>query len=101
MATERKNESLGPIHRRVLKVLATAAHGRDVNALLARGFKFETMADLVRGRLATVRVETVAADRMVIEVARLRITDAGRRALGDDTSQDSKKPRLKRRTTMR
>jgi len=62
-------------------MLAEAAHGRDVNALLARGFGFETMADLVRSGLATVRVEIVEAHDLAIEVARIRITDAGRRAI--------------------
>jgi len=81
MATEPENRSLSARHRGALKILAEAAHGRDVNALLTRGFKFETMADLVRSGLATVRVETVEAHGLVIEVARLRITDAGRRAL--------------------
>ncbi len=47
MAKGPENHSLGARHRRVLKMLAEAAHGRDVNALLARGFGFETMADLV------------------------------------------------------
>ncbi len=81
MATGPDNYSLGARHRRVLKMLAEAAHGRDVNALLARGFGFETMADLVRSGLATVRVEIVEAHDLAIEVARIRITDAGRRAI--------------------
>ncbi len=81
MATELENESLGPTHRRVLKVLAKAPRGRDVNASLACGFGLETMADLVRGGLATVRVEIVEAHDLAIEVARIRITDAGRRAI--------------------
>jgi hypothetical protein len=68
--------------------------------LLARGFRFEIVADLVRSGLVTVRVETVEAHGPAIEVARLRITGAGQRALGDDASQRSKKPRLKRRTTI-
>jgi len=81
MATEPENRSLSARHCQALKILAEAVHGRDVNALLTRGFKFETMADLVRSGLATVRVETVEAHGLVIEVARLRITAAGRRAL--------------------
>jgi hypothetical protein len=52
-----------------------------VNALLALGFKLETMADLVQSQLATVRVETVEKRDCKIEVARVRITDAGWRAL--------------------
>ena len=81
MATEPENQSLGPKHRRVLEVLAKALRGCDANALLARGFGFETMADLVRSGLATVWVETVKERGLPIEVARVRIKDAGRRAL--------------------
>jgi len=39
------------------------------------------MADLVRRRLATGWVETVKERGLPIEVARVRIKDAGRRAL--------------------
>ena len=82
MATEPENQSLTRRHRQVLKVLARAPpRGRDVNALLTLGFKLETMADLVRSGLATVWVETVKERGLPIEVARVRITDAGRRAL--------------------
>ena len=81
MATEPRNQSLIETHRQVLNVLANAPRGRDVNALLTLGFKLETMADLVRKGLATVRVEIIETHGLTIEVARLRITDVGRRAL--------------------
>ena len=55
MATEPLTER----HRELLEVLAIAPHGSDVNALLTRGFKLETMADLVRSELAAVRIETM------------------------------------------
>jgi hypothetical protein len=77
MATEPKNQRLTERHRRVLEVLAIAPHGRDVNALLTLGFKLETMADLVRSELATVRIETVEKLDSKIEVALVQITDAG------------------------
>ena len=81
MATEPENQSLTERHRRVLRVLAGSPHGRDVNALLTLGFKLETMADLIRRGLATTQVETVEKRGSKIEVACVRITDAGRRAL--------------------
>ena len=81
MAAGPENESLGARHRRALKILAETPHGCDVNALLTRELKLETMADFVRKGLATVRVEIIEAHGLTIEVARLRITDAGRRAL--------------------
>jgi hypothetical protein len=82
MATEPKNQSLTERHRQVLEVLAHAPSGCDVNALLTRGFKLETMADLIRDGLATVRVQTVKERDPAIEVALVEITDAGRRAIG-------------------
>jgi hypothetical protein len=71
----------------VLEVLAIAPRGRGVNALLALGFKLETMADLVSNELATVRIETVEKGDSKIEVARVQITDAGWRALEGLTSR--------------
>jgi hypothetical protein len=79
MATEPPR--LAGQHLQVLRVLADAPHGCDVNALLTRGVKLETMADLIQGELATVRVETVEERGSKIEFACVRITDAGRRAL--------------------
>ena len=87
MATEPKNQRLTERHRRVLEVLAIAPHGRDVNALLTLGFKLETMADLVRSELATVRIEIVENRDSKIEVALVQITDAGWRSLEGLTSR--------------
>ena len=81
MATEPRNQTLTPRHLQVLNVLAHAPRGRDVNALLTLGFKLETMADLVQSGFATVRVETVEERGVKIELACVRITDAGWRSL--------------------
>jgi hypothetical protein len=80
MAAEPENRSLGPRHRRLLTVLAKAPRGRDVNALLSRAFRFETIADLIRGGLATVQLQSMGREPNG-PVACVRITDAGRRAL--------------------
>jgi hypothetical protein len=48
--------------------------------LLTLGFKLET-ADLIRGGLATVRVEVVMDRGSKIEIAHVRITDAGGRVM--------------------
>ena len=81
MATEPENQSLGERHRRVLAVLAKAPRGRDVNALLTRGFRFETIADLIRSGLAMVELQSMERSEPNIHVARVTITDAGRRVL--------------------
>jgi hypothetical protein len=41
------------------------------------------MVELVRAGLASVRTERMVAGGKAIEVARMQITDAGRRALAD------------------
>jgi hypothetical protein len=48
---------------------------------MAHGFKSEVLAGLVRDGLASVAPESMRAGGRAITVARLRITDAGRRAL--------------------
>jgi hypothetical protein len=49
--------------------------------MLAHGFTVPQMVELVRAGLATATAERVVAGRRTIEVARVRITEAGRRAL--------------------
>jgi hypothetical protein len=49
--------------------------------MLAHGFTIEQMVELVRAGLATASAERVVAGRQKIEVARLRITAVGRKAL--------------------
>jgi hypothetical protein len=68
--------------RRALNLLAGAEpRGLNEAILLAHGFTAEMLTDLVHGDLATVHIETMKAGGRTIEVARMRITDAGRRAL--------------------
>jgi hypothetical protein len=80
-------DPLSERHRQLLEVLAIAPHGSDVNALLGRGFKLETMADLVRSELAAVRIEIVENHDSKVEIALVQITDAGWRALEGLTSR--------------
>jgi hypothetical protein len=93
MAAGAENQSFTERHRQLLEILAIAPRGRGVNALLTLGFKLETMADLVRGELATVRVEIAEGRGSKIEVARVRITDAGWRLLeGLTVRKSSRRP---------
>jgi hypothetical protein len=78
MTAEPRNPGLTWRHRQALAVLARAPpRGRDVNALLTLGFELETMVDLIRDGLATVRVDVVTDRGSKIEIAYVRITDAG------------------------
>jgi hypothetical protein len=49
--------------------------------MLAHGFTIPQMVKLVRAGLATATPERVVAGGRKVEVARVRITEAGRRAL--------------------
>jgi hypothetical protein len=48
---------------------------------MAYGFRADLIADLVRDGLATMQSESVQAGERRIDVRRVRITDAGRRAI--------------------
>jgi hypothetical protein len=54
--------------------------------MLAHGFTIPQMVELVRAGLATATPERVVAGRRTIEVATVRITEAGRRALAGAAS---------------
>jgi capsid protein len=48
----------------------------------AHGFKTEMLVEMVNAGLATASTECMVAGKHRIEVARVRITEAGRRELG-------------------
>jgi hypothetical protein len=64
-----------------LTLLADSGPGGCPEALLlAHGFTTDLLTDLLRGGLATKHHETMSAGGRTIDVVRLRITDAGRKA---------------------
>jgi hypothetical protein len=68
--------------RRALELLAASRDGATEAILVARGFSIEQIVDLVRAGLATAMAERVVAPGFgTLEVAKVRITEAGRRAL--------------------
>jgi hypothetical protein len=71
-----------PSRRRAIELLASCADGCSEAILMAHGFTVEQMAELVRSGLATAQTERVMAGGRAIEVARVRITEAGRQAIG-------------------
>jgi hypothetical protein len=73
-----------PNRRRALELLASCRDGCTEAMMLAHGFTIPQMVELVRAGLATATAERLVAGSRKIEVARVRITDAGRRALGVD-----------------
>jgi hypothetical protein len=70
-----------PNRRRALELLAALRDGCTEALMIAHGFTVEMLVDLVRAGLATGKAERVVATGRTIEIARVRITEAGRRAL--------------------
>ena len=71
--------------RRALEILAAAGlQGCAGATLLSHGFRIDMLADLVGDGLATANRETMRAGKRKITVARICITDAGRRAIKVD-----------------
>jgi hypothetical protein len=72
-----------PDRRRALELLATSPNGCTEAVMLAHGFTVDFLAEIVRAGLATAKVERVVAGGRTIETVRIRITEAGRRALAE------------------
>jgi hypothetical protein len=70
-----------PNRRRALELLASCRDGCTEAMMLAHGFTIEQMVELINAGLATASTERVVAEKRKIEVAWVRITDAGRRML--------------------
>jgi hypothetical protein len=66
--------------RRALELLASCRGGCTEAMMLAHGFKTDMVVEIINGGLASVTTEGVVAGGRTIEVARVRITEAGRRA---------------------
>jgi len=68
--------------RSVLQMLASDPHGATEDLLvLAHGFDSNMIAGLVCTGLATAKCESMKAGGKRVEVVRVRITAAGRRAI--------------------
>jgi hypothetical protein len=70
-----------PARRRALELLAASPDGCTEALLLANGFAVELLLDLVRAGLVSVEPERMMAGGRQIEVARVKITEAGRKVL--------------------
>jgi DNA-binding PadR family transcriptional regulator len=66
--------------REALNLLARSTHGYR-ESILAHGFPIETLRRLMRDGLVIAEREPAHVNRRAIVVTRVRITDAGRRAL--------------------
>src|SRR6516165_623395 len=66
-----------PAIRRTLELLAASRDGATEAIMLAHGFTIDFLVELIRAGRATAKAERVVAGGRTIEVARVRITEAG------------------------
>jgi hypothetical protein len=70
--------------RRALEMLAGAGQNGCTDAfMMAHGFTIALLVELIHDGLASVTPQRVLAGGRMIEVARVRITDAGRQAVSN------------------
>jgi len=74
-------KKLADDQRSALELLAGSPNGCTELLFLAHGFTRNLLADLILAGLATAETERVSAEGRLINVQRIRITDAGREAL--------------------
>jgi hypothetical protein len=82
MAVSPHRPRLSPERRRALKLLASGRHGVNEELLVrGHGFSRAVLASLVLRGLAAAEHEVMIAGGKAMEVVRVRITEAGRRAI--------------------
>jgi hypothetical protein len=81
MSTRSRKRSPPASRRRALELLAASRDGCTGAILVAHDFTIDFLVELIRAGLATAKAERVVAGGRSMEVARVRITGAGRRAL--------------------
>ena len=89
MPTPKPNRKRNPpaTRRRALELLDGCGAVCTEALMRAHGFTVEQMVELVCGGLASAQPERVVACSRRMGVARVRITDAGRRTLASDRSR--------------
>jgi hypothetical protein len=83
MAARRQKRRLGTRALDALELLAAASPSCPEPLLLAHGIKIEMIAGLVRKGLATAQTAAASAGGRPVEIVRVGITDAGRKAIED------------------
>src|SRR5262245_34108360 len=75
-----------PDRRRALELLAASPDGCTEALMFANGFTAELLLELVRAGLASAHAERVVADGRMMEVARVKISEAAWRAVAGDAN---------------
>jgi hypothetical protein len=74
---------------RLLEMLDGSADGSTDAVLRAHGFELDVLISLVSAEFATATPERVFGAGKPVEIPRVQITDAGRRALADQERGDT------------
>jgi hypothetical protein len=69
--------------RRALELLDASRDDCTEAIMLAHGFKTDLLVEMARAGLATATTERMVAGARQVKVTRMRITEAGRRALAE------------------
>jgi hypothetical protein len=69
--------------RRALELLAGSRDGCTEAIMLAHGFTVDMLVEIINTGLASASTERAVAGRRTMQVTRVRITEAGRRALAE------------------
>ena len=80
----RRRHGPKPDRRRALELLAASPDGCTEALMFANGFTAELLIELVRAGLASARAERMVADGRMMEVARMKISEAGWQAVAGD-----------------
>jgi hypothetical protein len=76
-----RNRIPKPDRRRALELLDASRDGCTEAIMMAHGFKIDILVDMSNTGLATTTTEHMVAGARQVKVTRMRITEAGRRAL--------------------
>jgi hypothetical protein len=68
-----------------VRIYIAPATDRTEGLMFANGLTAELLVELVRAGLASAHAERMVAGGKMMEVARVKISEAGWRTLGDDT----------------
>jgi hypothetical protein len=78
---DRRRHPKGPNRHQALEFLAVCPNGCTEALMVANGFTAELLIELMRTGLASAQAERMVATGKPIELARVRITEEGRRVL--------------------
>jgi hypothetical protein len=87
----RRRRGPKPDRRRALELLAASPDGCTEALMFANGFTAELLVELVQAGLVSAHAERMVANGKITEVARVKISEAGWRAVAGDAINERAK----------